>query len=88
MTIGAARTYEDTMSTIEKILRPGPFVLGDQFSFADLYLAAQLGWSLQFKTIEARPIFVDYVKLCQSRPAARRADEQAEAIAAKVKTGQ
>lgn len=70
-------SYEDTMNTVEKILEPSPYLLGDQFTMADLYLGAQLGWSLKFKTIEPRPIFTSYVERCHARPAAQRAEAQA-----------
>ncbi|MEK7357058.1 MAG: glutathione binding-like protein, partial [Bdellovibrionota bacterium] len=80
-------SYEDTLNTVEKAILPGPFILGDRFTMADLLTAAQLGWNLQFKSIEPRPAFVEYVERCQARPAAKRADEQAMAIMEKMKTG-
>lgn len=78
-------SYEDVLNTIEKALQPGPNLLGSAFTMADLYLAAQLGWSLQFKTIEARPVFLTYVERAAQRPANRRANEKANEIIAKMK---
>jgi glutathione S-transferase len=62
-------TYEDVMNAIEGAITPGPHVLGDRFSAADVYLASQLGWGLMVKSIEARPAFVEYVQRLSKRPA-------------------
>ncbi len=80
-------SYEDVLNTIEKALQPGPYLLGESFTMADLYLAAQLGWSLQFKTIEPRPVFLRYVESCEARAAAKRANEKANEIIEKMKSG-
>ena len=79
-------TYEDTIDTLEKAITPGPWVLGEQFSAADVYLGAQIGWGMMFKWIEPRPAFTRFNELCTSRPAAKRANEQATAIIEKLKT--
>jgi glutathione S-transferase len=62
-------TYEDVMNAIESAITPGPHVLGDRFSAADVYLASQLGWGLMVKSVEARPAFVEYVQRLSKRPA-------------------
>lgn len=80
-------SYDDVLNTCEQALAPGPFLLGDAFTMADLLLASQLGWSLFMQQIEPRPAFVRYVELCQARPASRRASDQAEALVAQVKNG-
>jgi len=68
-------SFEATIDALETALRPGPYICGEQFTAADLYVGAQLGWGMMFKTIEARPAFEDYVGRMQSRPAAIRANE-------------
>ena len=52
----------------------GPYLVGDSFTAADLYLGAQLGFGLQFGMIEKRPAFVEYVGTPQ-RPPGRGARE-------------
>src|SRR6202011_5766851 len=41
--------YEDTVSTLEKALTPGPYILGDRFSAADVYIGSQNRFGLWMK---------------------------------------
>ncbi len=68
--------YTDTVNTLEKAVSNG-FILGDQFSAADLYISSQIGWGLLTKELEERPAFEKYQKLCADRPAYRRFIEKA-----------
>ena len=54
--------------------RPGPYICGEQFTAADVYVGAQIGWGMMFGTIEKRPAFEDYFGRLQARPAAIRAN--------------
>ncbi len=65
-------SYEDTLSTLEKAVTPGPFVLGPKFSAADVYLASEIGWGMMTKALEPRPIFQEYYQRCSARPAFQR----------------
>ena len=47
---------------------------------ADVYIGAQIGWGLQFGTMEARPGFQRYVERCNSRPACVRATKLDDAL--------
>ncbi|MDH7942890.1 glutathione S-transferase family protein [Pseudohongiella sp. SYSU M77423] len=78
--IGSGRVI-DVMSTLESALKKGPYLCGDQFTVADLLLASNLGWGMQFKTIEPRPVFSEYVERIQARPAHKRATELDDALA-------
>ena len=66
-------SYPDVMNAMEVALSNGDYLLGDSFSAADLYFGAQIGWGLQFGTIEKRPAFEAYSARLQARPAAVRA---------------
>lgn len=68
-------SYEATIDALETAIRPGPYICGEQFTAADLYVGAQLAWGMMFGTIGKRPAFEDYVGRLQSRPAAIRANE-------------
>jgi glutathione S-transferase len=68
-------TYEETIDALESALRPGPYILGERFSAADVYVGSSLGWGLMSKGIEPRPLFQEYVGRLFARPAARRANE-------------
>lgn len=67
-------SYDDTLNALEIALRPGPFICGERFSAADVYIGSSLAWGLMFGTIEKRPVFADYVKRLGGRTAAQRAD--------------
>ena len=68
-------SFEDTMSALERAISRGPYICGDQFTAADVYVGSQIGWGLMFGTIDERPGFKDYVGRLHARPAARRANE-------------
>lgn len=61
------------MNTLEKALTPGPFLLGERFSAADVYLGSQIGWGMMTKAIEARDTFRKYLATFADRPAFKRA---------------
>jgi glutathione S-transferase len=79
-------TYNDTINTLEKALMPGPYVLGDRFSAVDVYIGSQIGYSIMVKALEPRPAFQDYVSRIEERPAYKRFIEQADKLAAQMKT--
>jgi glutathione S-transferase len=64
-------SYDKVIDTIEKALQPGPFLLGDTFTAADLYIAAELFWGGQFGAarIKESKVISDYVARCTARPA-------------------
>lgn len=66
-------SYADTMNALEQALTPGPFVLGERFSAADVYVGSQIGWGMMTKAIEARDTFRKYVAAFADRPALKRA---------------
>jgi glutathione S-transferase len=65
-------TYESTVATIEKAITPGPWILGERFSAADVYVGSEIGWGLYTKSLEPRPAFQQYFERCNQRPANRR----------------
>ena len=50
-----------------------PYVCGDAFSAADVYVGSQVGWGLRFGTIPALPEFQAYWDRLKDRPAQARA---------------
>jgi len=78
-------TYQETMDTLEKALIPGPFILGDRFSAADVYISAQISWGTRMKAIEPRPVFQKYVARCEDRPAFQRFNQKSMEWAAQMK---
>jgi len=66
---------EDVLGAVEGAVKDRPYLVGDGFTAADLYLASHLSWGMNFGTIEKRPAFETYVERHLQRPAAKRADE-------------
>jgi glutathione S-transferase len=75
-------TFETAIDNLENALRPGPYICGDQFTAADLYVGSQIGFGMMFGSIEKRPLFEEYFGRLQSRPAAVRAAQLDDALMA------
>ena len=73
-------SFEDVMNALEIAVSQTAYVAGDKFSAADVYFGSQIGWGLQFKSIEARPAFEKYWARLVDRPAAIRAREIDDAL--------
>jgi glutathione S-transferase len=77
-------SYEDTLDALETALKPGPFILGEKYSAADVYVGSQIGWGLMTKSIEPRPVFLEYAGRLNARPASARVNEQCEALSKQI----
>jgi glutathione S-transferase len=75
-------SFDAAIDALERALKPGPYICGDQFTAADLYVGAQIGYGMMFGSIEKRPLFEDYFARLQARPAAIRAAELDNALMA------
>lgn len=73
-------SYQRTLDALETALKPGPFICGEHFTAADVYVGSSLGWGLLFGSIEKRPVFEAYVVRLQERPASQRANQINEAF--------
>lgn len=80
-------TFEDVMATLELAVSDTPYIAGDAFSAADVYVGSHVGWGLQSKSIEDRPAFVDYWSRLKDRPALTRANEIDNAEIARMQDG-
>ncbi len=77
-------TFEQMVDALETAVEAGPYILGERFSAADVYVGAQIGWGLQFKTLPDRDTFKAYAARITARPAAQSARDMDDAL---VKTG-
>jgi glutathione S-transferase len=73
--------FDTTMDVVARALTPGPFLMGEKFTAADVVIGSALRWGMQFKLIPERKDFVDYVARCADRPAAKRATARDEQLA-------
>ncbi len=70
------------MDAMERAVSNSDYVAGDRFTAADVYFGSQIGWGLQFDSIEKRPAFERYWARISDRPAAVRAREIDDALIA------
>ncbi|TWC01028.1 glutathione S-transferase [Bradyrhizobium macuxiense] len=57
-------------------LQKGPWILGEQFSAADIAIGAGLNFAVRiFKMVPPRPSFEAYIDRCVTRPAFQRAEK-------------
>ena len=75
-------SFEATLDALETAVEGRRFIAGDRFSAADVYLGSQINFGLRFKSIEARPAFVDYWQGLADRPALTRANAADDAAIA------
>lgn len=68
------------LDALSGAIKASPYIAGDRFTAADVYVGAQIGWGLQFGTIEKRPEFADYAKRVMDRDAYRRATAKDDAL--------
>jgi glutathione S-transferase len=66
-------SFAQVMDTLEWAVTGKRYIAGDHFTAADVYFGSQIGWGLQFGTIEKRPAFETYWNGLKDRPAAMRA---------------
>lgn len=72
------RPLGDMLDVLDAWLSAHPFLAGDAFSAADVATGSQIGWGLQFGSIEARPVFTEYWRRLTARPAWGRATAAAD----------
>lgn len=74
--------FDTVLTTLRGRLAPGPYLLGDRFTAADVLWGMALGWATSFKLVPETEDIAAYVARVQGRPAAVRAREKDAAMAA------
>ena len=72
----------DVLNALETAVADREFIAGGKFSAADVYVGSQIGWGMQFGSLEKRPAFAAYWDRISNRPAAVRAREIDDALIA------
>lgn len=72
--------YDTVMDVLAKGVAPGPYVMGEQFTAADVVIGSGLRFGMMFKLIPERPEFTAYVARIAERPALKRATAKDEAL--------
>lgn len=73
-------SLEQVVATLAARLDQSPYLAGETFSAADIYVGSQIGWGMRFGTLPAEPAFVDYWDRIGHRPAAITAREKDDAL--------
>jgi glutathione S-transferase len=78
--------FQTVMATVNAQLARGPFILGEDFTAADVLWGSALGWMTKFGVVQPTPEIARYVERTANRPAAVQARELDAALAAQQKT--
>ena len=73
-------SYDRAVAVLEMAVSAHPYIAGDRFTAADVYVGATVGWGLQFGTLPKREAFADYHARVSARDAYRRATEKDDAL--------
>jgi len=76
--------YDLTVDVLERAVSAHPFVAGDRFTAADIYVGSAIGWGTMFGTLPKRDAFLAYRDRLQSREAYQRAWNKDDALAAEI----
>ena len=79
---GEFETVVDVLAKAAAAARP--YLLGEQFTAADVVLGANIRWGMMFKMIPERPEFTAYAARIAARPAAQRAEAKDKEMAAQA----
>ena len=78
---------DTTMCVVAGAVTPGPYLLGERFSAADVLIGSALRWGMMVGCVPQRPEFTAYVERLGARPALRRAEARDAEIAASRQAG-
>jgi len=74
--------FDTVMEVVAKAVEPGPYLLGEQFTAADVIVGSTLRWGLMFGLLPTRPEFIAYVGRLEQRPALQRSVAADQKLAA------
>lgn len=74
--------FDTTMDVVARAVSGSPFLMGDQFTAADVVIGSSLRWATLFNLIPTRAEFSDYIARVSDRPAAKRAVAKDEELKA------
>ena len=74
--------FDTTMNVVAKAVERGPWLMGEQFTAADVVIGSNIRWGTIFKLIPERKEFTDYSARIAARPAAQRAEAKDKEMSA------
>ncbi|MGE0497651.1 MAG: glutathione S-transferase family protein [Ramlibacter sp.] len=76
--------YASMIAAAESAIEGRQFVLGDDFSMADVVFGGLLRFLIDFKQIEPSPLFSAYIARLNARPASQRAEARNQEMRKKL----
>jgi glutathione S-transferase len=76
------RDFDTVLDIVAKAIGEGPYLMGDQFTAADIVIVSGLRYGMMFKMIPERKEFTDYVARFTTRPAVQCAAAKDKALSA------
>lgn len=74
-------SYERTLDQLERAIGSArPFIAGDRFTAADVYVGSHIGWGLGLQTLPPREAFLAYAERLVTRDAYKRAVRKDEEL--------
>ena len=83
--------FDTMLASLEAQLEPGPYLLGDRMTAADILWGTALTWTMGFGLVPERPAFARYAERIRSRPSFQKvwaADTDLAALHEKAAAGQ
>jgi glutathione S-transferase len=74
--------FDTVMGVVAKAVAKGPYLMGEQFTAADVVVGAAVRWGTMFKIFPERDAFKPYAERLAARPALQRAEAKDQALAA------
>ena len=74
--------FDTVMNVLANAVAKGPYLMGEQFTAADVVIGSGVRWGMQFKLLPARPEFLAYAARLGERPALQRAEAKDKELAA------
>jgi len=72
--------FDLTVDVLERAVQAHPYITGERFTAADVYVGSQVAWGVQFGTLPRRDAFVAYAEKLTAREAAKRAAAKDDAL--------
>ena len=73
-------SFDRMVDVLEQAVSAHPYITGDRFTAADVYVGSHVGWGVNFGTLPKRDAFDAYLGRIMGRPAAVRAREIDDAL--------
>lgn len=68
-------SFDLMVGVLDKAVAANPYITGDRFTAADVYVGSQVAWGTQFGTLPKRDAFAAYIERLTARDAYKRANE-------------